>query len=154
MSRNKRGGYSGSSSFDFEIERYKHVLTDRYLTEDEMCDETKNLDNQDDVENTYKYECITLEVKGNAYFTPGRTNCSNDDAYPDEGDIEIEEVIGPDGKDWSNILTDSEKDSIHEMLVEGAQEEPDYDGPDPDDHYYDDDYYDSRYDNYDPYPDD
>ena len=134
MAKNKRGGFSGKSSFDFEIERYKNIATGNLIT----AEESENIENWEEVSKQYEYMIINLSISGDAYFSPGRTNCSNDDAYPDEGECNISSVIGPDNKDWENILTESERDDIINQITEGVQEEPDCDcEPDYDDQMYD-----------------
>ena len=142
MSKNKNGNYSGKASISFEIERYKNIRTQTLMTEDEVYEVISNLDEFDHdyiIGHDYIYECIPLSINGDAYYDHGRTNCSNDDAYPPEGEININSVIGPDGKDWEDVLTESERDQIRDMIAEGAQE----DGSDYDD--YVDDYMDRRY---------
>jgi hypothetical protein len=117
-------GYSGHTSFDFEIERYKNKKTGvdtAYLLPGI---------NEDD----YDYHTLTLKVEGSAYFAPGKTYGPPENCYPDEGDVEITSCLGPDGKDWEDQLTHSERDAIIEMIDGNVQEG--LDGPDPDD--YDD----------------
>lgn len=119
-------GYSGETSFDFEIERYKHKktgsLTAYLLTEDDP---------------NYEYEVITLKVEGRSYFQPGRTSGLPENCYPDEGETEIKHVLGPDGKDWESQLTHSEHDCLIEMIAEQVMEGGE--GLDPDE-YYEPDY--------------
>ena len=113
--------YSGTASFEFEVERYKSVSTGELVTADNYPDDAEESD--------YEYQLIKLNVEGSSYFTPGRTHGLPENCYPDEGDTEITSVIGPDGKDWSANLSDSENDSILEMIQEQAHEggEPDFD---------------------------
>lgn len=117
-------GYSGETSFDFEIERYRDNQTDQFLVEPLNDDEVR-----------FTYTLINLQVEGRSYFQPGRYHGPPENCYPDEGDTEITSVIGPDGNDWESKLTEKEKDSIIEMIQENVQDG--MDGPDPDD-YYDD----------------
>lgn len=134
--------YSGNTTFDFEIERYRDKENGNYYLVSEVPDRS-----DDNFE--FEYETITLEVSGSSYFVPGKINGPPEDCYPDEGETEIESVIGPDGKDWYDRLSSSEIDSITSMLAENVENSDydDYDGPD--DRY--DDYYDPSWDNYDPY---
>ena len=113
--------YSGTASFEFEVERYKSVATGELISADNYPDDAE--------ESNYEYQIIKLAVEGSSYFAPGKTYGLPENCYPDEGDTEITSVIGPDGKDWSDKLSDSENDSILEMIQEQAQEggEPDFD---------------------------
>jgi len=113
--------YSGTASFGYEVERYKSVATGELVTADNYPDDAE--------ESNYEYQLIKLTVEGSSYFTPGRMHGHPDNCYPDEGDTEITSVLGPDGKDWSANLSDSENDSILEMIQEKSNEggEPDYD---------------------------
>lgn len=137
-------GYSGSTNFTFEIERYRDKETGDYLLLDAVP-----ASSDDNFE--FEYETISLEISGNSYYSPGKYHALPEDCYPDEGDTEIESVIGPDGKDWYNLLTDQERSHIIDMISEnvssGSDGRDDYDGDDG----YDDDYYDPRWDNYSPY---
>jgi hypothetical protein len=94
-------GYSGTAEFQFEIER--------------------EIDGE--------YKIIVLQIEGRSYFTPGKFHALPENCYPDEGETEVTSVLGPDGKDWSANLSDSENDSILEMIQEQAHEggEPDFD---------------------------
>lgn len=135
--------YSGNTTFDFEIERYRDKETGNYYLVSDVPDRS-----DDNFE--FEYETITLEVSGSSYFVPGKISGPPEDCYPDEGDTEIESVIGPDGKDWYDRLSSSEINSIMSALAENVENSDydDYDGSD-DDRY--DDYYDPSWDNYDPY---
>lgn len=119
------GGYSGTASFDFEIERYKDKKTGQYIAY--VLGEVD--------EERYEYTTLTLHVEGRSYFQPGKLYGPPENCYPDEGETEIEAAVGPDGKDWTDQLTHSEHDSLLEMIQENVQDG--LDGPDPDD-YYDD----------------
>lgn len=124
-------GYSGNASFDFEIERYKNKLTGEFLTGDKAEAEVKDHPFGDEwFEMNYEYQVISLSIEGSSYFQPGRLHGHPDNCYPDEGDTEITSVIGPDGLDWESNLTESEKDSVIEMIqdhVVDGMDEPDYD---------------------------
>ena len=121
-------GYSGETSFEWEIERYKDRESGRLLTANQVT-------NDDDFE--YEYQVITLHIEGRSYFESGRSWGLPENCYPDEGETEITLVKGPDGKDWEDQLTREEKESITEMIQERVAEGGE--GPDPDD-YYEPDY--------------
>ncbi len=126
-------GYSGTASFEFEIERYKDKESGELVTHDKVPV------SDDDFE--FEYQTITLQVEGSSYFTPGKYHGLPENCYPDEGDTEIESVIGPDGKDWESRLTNEEREAILNMIAEEAQnQEPDYDEDDYDDSYDFEDY--------------
>lgn len=125
--------YSGETSFEFEIERAKNIDTGEIATLDskeanEWCGGATD------------YVTFLLQVEGRAYFQRGKTSGLPENCYPDEGEVEIKTVIGPDGKDWEDKLTESEKETILSMIDEHVQED---DGPDPDDYY-------DNYDDYEP----
>lgn len=119
--------YSGHTTFNFEIERYKNKKTGEYYHG------SKDPDNSDD---NFELQTINLEVSGSSYFAPGRYSGAPEDCYPDESDTEIHSVIGPDGKDWYDHLSTSEVDEIISNLSENVQSSgyDDYDGPDEDDY--------------------
>lgn len=130
--------YSGSTNFKFEVERFKNIFTGELVTSDKLSSD-------DDF--NFEYQTITLQVEGRSYFTFGRSSGLPEDCYPDEGDTEVESVIGSDGKDWYNLLTSSEVGSLlteiqDRVIDDGPEdyEEDDYDdGPDSSDDL-DDDY--------------
>lgn len=120
------GGYSGTASFEFGIERYLDKKTGKYIAY--VLGEVD--------EERYEYTTLTLNVEGRSYFAPGKTYGPPENCYPDEGEVEITKAIGPDGKDWTDQLTHSEHDSLLEMIDDNVRDGG-LDGPDPDD-YYDD----------------
>ena len=81
--------YSGTTEFEFTIYR-----------------EDINGDEQE----------ILLTVKGNSYFAPGKTYGDPYDCYPDESEIEILKVTGPDNTDWSDRLTEQEVSEIEDKI--------------------------------------
>jgi len=107
----KRGGWAGSGSFEFNVERYIHLPTGKYFSID--SDEVPS-----DVDQSpeWDYQEIPLTITGRGYFTPGYVTGLPEDCYPDEGDLEIESVEGPDGSDWTDFLTKSEKENAEERL--------------------------------------
>lgn len=126
-------GYSGSASFEYEIERYKDKMSGELVTHDKVS--------PDDDEFEFEYQTITLQVEGRSYFTPGKYYGPPENCYPDEGDTEIESVVGPDGKDWESKLTNEERESILTMINEEVQnQEPDFDDYDDEPSYDFEDY--------------
>jgi hypothetical protein len=109
--------YSGSTKFDYMIYR----------------------DLPNGITNTYEEEII-LKIEGRSYFAHGKYSGAWEDSYPDEGDTEILSVIGPDGKDWEDQLSDIQKAQILDIIQEKVSTDEDYDPPDID--YYDRDYHD------------
>lgn len=120
--------YSGNSSFEFEIERYKDKDTGELLTYDKIEDDSEEFE--------YEYTTFSLQVEGRSYFEPGKFSGHPENCYPDEGDTEILSVTGEDGKDWEDQLTDEERGCVI-CMIEDHVREGECDGPDPDD-YYDD----------------
>ncbi len=122
--------YSGKASFDHEIERMKDAAGNLYS------------DNEH-APNTCEYVLINLKVSGSSYYAEGRTYGPYENCYPEEGQTEIESVIGPDGKDWESVLTNEEKDILIERISEEVINncEDDYDDSDPPSNDFDDDSY-------------
>lgn len=129
MGRN--GGWSGETSFKYEIERYKR-LSDGVLFAVDAPEvlAAEGLEDGDTAE--WKYELIELKVSGSAFYEPGKYYGRPEDSYPDDGGCEVEEVEGPDGKDWSDLLTKSEVERLEAQITERCQEGDD---GDPDDAY-------------------
>lgn len=123
--------YSGTASFDYEIERMKDAEGNLYTDSEAQPDGCE-------------YVVIKLKVTGSSYYEEGRTYGPPENCYPDEGCTEIQSVIGPDGKDWESVLTEAEKDRIQEELVEQVINncEEDYDDSDSADYDFDDSYLD------------
>jgi len=114
--------YSGSASFEFYIERFKNKVTGEVVTDISPKDEY-----------LFDYEEITLHVRGSSFFTSGKLSGFPETSYPDEGDVEIFSVSGPDGKDWEDKLTASERERILTMVDEQVQDqEPDFNEDDED----------------------
>lgn len=121
--------FTGHTSFDFEIERYRNKFTNQLVAH--------NADTAaDEFGIVFEYKVISLEIEGRSYFRSGRTSGPPEDCYPDEGDTEVEAVIGPDGNDWSDKLTDDEQSQILMMVQDNCMNDPDdYEGDEDD---YDD----------------
>lgn len=115
--------YSGNTTFDFDIERYKDRDSGNLVVPQPSNGWG------DDFE--HEYTTITLVVEGHSSFTAGKYFGPPENSYPDEGEISILSVIGPDGKDWEDKLTAEERESILNIIDENVMN----DGPDPDDHY-------------------
>jgi hypothetical protein len=133
MARN--GGWSGKADFKYEIERYKRVSDGMLFTVDAPEVVAAGDLSEDTAE--WTYALIEVKCSGSVFFSPGRMYGPPEDCYPDEGDLELEEVTGPDGKDWLDLLTKGERQNIESQLAEECHEG---DEPDPDDAY------DSRFD--------
>jgi hypothetical protein len=102
--------YSGSVSFEFEVERYLDILTNEWVTHDKVNSDER-----------FEYNTLTLKVEGSSRFTSGKTFGRPEDCYPEDGDTEIDSVtLGE--EDWNDKLTEDERDSIIEMIVEQVQE--------------------------------
>lgn len=122
--------YSGNACFEYEVERYQDKNTKTYLTLDDVEGLARNHE-EEWIDENFSYVCLTLDVEGNSYFQSGRFNCSNDDAYPDEGDTEITSItLYGKEEDWEDKITSSEREYIVDRIAEESMEN--YDG-DPDD---------------------
>ena len=135
-------GYSGEASFVFEVERYLNKQTNQLMFLDAAEAEAKDHPfGPAWFDMNYEYQVITLDIEGRSYFQEGRTSGLPENCYPDEGETEITSVIGPSNEDWESKLSQSETDSIMEMIQDHVMDGAD--GPDePDDDYEDDDYFD------------
>lgn len=77
----------------------------------------------------YNHECIIdniesivpLSVKGRAYYQAGNYNALPENSYPDEGDVEILSITGPDNKDWYDLISSDEEKEILEIIKEQVQ---------------------------------
>jgi hypothetical protein len=107
--------YSGSTSFDFEIERWKDRDSGDLLSFEEVPDV------DDDFE--YEYQVISLKIEGNSYFIPGRFYGPPDSCYPDEGETEMTKCLGPDGQDWTDLLTKEEYQDIIDEIETHCSED-------------------------------
>lgn len=103
-------GYSGSTSFSFEIERYRNRVTGVMYTEEDA-----------DAEDGFEYQVLQLSVTGTAYYHPGKTYGPPEDCYPAEDDVELSSVVDMEGKDWKDQLTNREKDHMQLMVIDLIQ---------------------------------
>jgi len=135
MTKFKKGSYSGSIDFDFEIERYKNLKTGEYLLYKDVPSE--DIDNEE----LYDYQVITLKVSGNGHHYPGKYHGPWEDSFPDDTECEIESVTDSQNNDWSAKLTEPESSYLKEVLIEKIQDDSDhFDEPDYNDRGYDYDY--------------
>lgn len=104
-------GYFGKTSFKFEIERYKNKESGALLTPEFVV--TNNLFGED-----LDYQLILLSIEGAAYHDNGRVSGPIDSCYPPDSDVNINSATDADGQDWIDKITESEKDSILELIVE------------------------------------
>lgn len=104
--------YSGNTSFQYEIERMKHKSSETYLPMD-----------QDPNSDDYEYTTITLEVEGESFYSRGRSYGEPEDCYPDEGETSINEITGPGGLNWEELLTNSERSNIISEIEMRVQED-------------------------------
>ena len=100
-------GYSGTTSFVYEIERYKHKQTGEVVCPSRLVDEDE-----------FDYLIVPLNVEGFASFMPGKYTGPWENSYPDEGETEILSLIGPDGKDWEDKLSMDERNDLMAMIEE------------------------------------
>ncbi len=136
--------YSGSTSVEFEIERFRDNDTgDLYLVDDIL----PGTDEDGNVPDKYELCCFTLDIEGAAHSYPAKTSGDPEFCYPADSDCEIVNVSGLDNKDWESVLTSSEIDKINEMIIDQIMnfEHDNYDE--------DRDDYDDRDFDYDPYYD-
>ncbi len=101
-------GYSGDCSFTYTIERFRDTDTNQYI---DHCD-------VEDDDFGYSLEMIDLKVSGSAYYRPGKYSAAPEDCYPDESDVEVDSVIGPDNQDWYCLLSQKEIEDIETQIVD------------------------------------
>lgn len=106
--------YSGTTSFEFYIERYKNKISNELKTLDKVHPEDEYL---------FDLEEITIQVTGSSFFTQGHTFDAPEHCYPDEGNTEIQSVIGPDQLRWDDKLTKEEREKIIQMIADKVQEQ-------------------------------
>jgi hypothetical protein len=120
-------GYSSESSFQFDIERWKDLKTQQLHSSVPP-----------EMECQYEWQAISLTVKGRYSWQPGR-HYHPEHSFPEEMDVDLDAVIGPDGKDWEGVLTTSERDQILRMIEDEVTEQmDDYDPYDNEDDYIED----------------
>lgn len=130
--------YYGKTKFIFEIERYKNKNTGVIMPHDSAG----HLIDRDPL--SFQYELIKLDIKGGASYCPGNLQGLPENCFPDDFEVEIESVVGSDGKDWADLLTKNEVQSIINIIEDHV-----CDREDPNDEYEPDDYEDSGSFNYD-----
>lgn len=129
------GNYSGETSFEFEIERYKHKETGEYYPI--VVDQgTKYTHSAEDIGAMFEYVTLLLKIEGRSSYQDGKIYGLPEDSYPPEGETEIKSAVGPDGKDWQDKLSESEREDILEMIQNDVEDEADnfdYEGDGDDD---------------------
>ena len=105
--------YSGTSTFEFEIERFKNRQTC------EIVDDSHPVEYD-----SFEYFTVTLQVTGSSFFQSGKYYGPPESCYPDDGDTALESAVDETGKDWSNLLTDSEVSSILNAIEERVMNDP------------------------------
>lgn len=105
--------YSGTTEFDFEIERYKDPKTGILYPFNKLPGD----------EDDYEYQTITLKIEGRSSFQEGKYTGPWENSYPSEGEIEITSAKGPDGNDWEDKLTEVERDSVVDEIDERVQDD-------------------------------
>jgi len=118
MARNRRGGYSGSSTFTFTVDRFLDKNTGEYLLEQDIPESISD----EEFSSRFEFKELDLEVSGSSWYNPGYTSGPPEDCYPDEGDTEIDSVIGPDGEDFYDLLTSKEVEDITSQLDKNCQD--------------------------------
>jgi hypothetical protein len=100
--------YSGKATFDFYVERYQNLMTKEFHSL------------SDDLDNNPVYELkeVKLIVKGSSFFEAANVYGPPENCNPEGGEVEIISVIGPDGKDWEDNLTEYEHNQIIEKIDE------------------------------------
>lgn len=107
-------GYAGTVEIEHLIFRYKHNTSDMVV-----------LSNQVPIgeEEYYQELAIKLAVTGSSYFLPGKAAAKKEESYPEEYDVEIHKVIGPDGREMFPALSKQEKASILEAIDQSVKEQ-------------------------------
>lgn len=110
-------GYSGSATFNFTVERIQDKISGEYYLEEELEDVSSS-----EFESKFEFTSVELEVTGNSWYVPGEYSRLPEDCYPDEGDTEVESVIGPDDTDWYDQLTSKEIQEMYSELEERCKD--------------------------------
>lgn len=101
--------YSGETSFEFVIERYKDRDSGKLY-----CPDTVPSDDE------FEFEplSISLFVEGRAYYDSGNRYGSIDDCYDEDGGSEIMSCANSEGQDMEDQLTKKERELILQMIVD------------------------------------
>lgn len=106
-----RGGYRGSATLNFSVERVKDPITGELRP-------IKDDDDMDELE----VQKIELVVEAESSYSPGVTWKRPEDCYPDEGETNINRITGPDKKEWDESdLTKIEREFLIEMIIDEAK---------------------------------
>lgn len=106
--------YSGTASFEYSIGRYFDPDSKKLISSEDLSED-------DGIE--YEYQDITLDIDGESYYSPGKTSGSPDSCYPPSGETDITSAIGPDGKDWQDLLTKRERDDILQYIEDEVRDQ-------------------------------
>lgn len=125
--------YNNKTQFEFQIERFKDK-------DGKFIDEGKLPVNFN--ESDFKYETISIQINGRAFFQAGNFSGLPENCYPDESEVEILSALGPNKEDWFDKLSSSEYQDIISIIEEKCSSDDSDDSDDHDYHYDDDDDYD------------
>jgi hypothetical protein len=101
------------------IDRIYDKKNDTYLTEAQYED----IANGEDDDNFTDSMQVELSIKGSYSFIKGVFWASPEKCYPDETETEIISVVDKKGKDWKDLLTEDEKESILQLIASDAADE-------------------------------
>lgn len=104
--------YSGEIIFDYEVVRFLNKETNI------LSIEADNSINHDSFEEEPQF--ILLEITGEAYISLGKFYGPWENCYPDDDEVEIISILGPNQEDWSKNLSDKEQKDILDSLLERA----------------------------------
>ncbi len=117
--------YSGTTSFSFEVERYRNIFTDELLSLDQI-NQIESENGSDYIDSIFKYELISLNVEGSSFFSPGKYYGEPYDCYQDEHETEIISVTDQNNLDFELSLTKSERESLLETIENNVIEDSHY----------------------------
>lgn len=103
--------YSGTTTFDFIIERYK------------SSDGSYMMSDNNIIENEFTYQPINLKITGKAFFAEGRRSGDALDCFPDEYESDIVSAIDNHNNDWSDKLSETEREIILESILNNVQDQ-------------------------------
>lgn len=117
-----------SISFIHQIERMSHIETGDMMTMDQYLKMIDSVKDSRALEFQYQYLEIPLKVQGWGYFERGSFDGDPWDCYSDECDYEIHSIKDAQGKNWENLITDSEESNIIQGIIDAVKNSDDYFG--------------------------
>jgi len=112
-----KNGWGGNSIIKFEIKRFLNKENN------ELIADLKNINDINLKINNLEEINILLEAYGSAYCVPSHKLTNSEKHYDAEEDSEISYIVDPNGDDWYELVTESEKKDIMFRIIESIKTE-------------------------------